>query len=147
MTLDEDCFEPHSYTLFKSPKLVQEASRNLKAIGIGSVSLAVQTTDLWYNQVVLGNIVHCFKIFTNLISTSSLHQNGFYVWKKNSQPNQKWYENISSFRKRCVVYGQHYLQTNHCWQSPAIFISHIMTLAAQTSQSIMYSPWVDFYLI
>lgn len=88
MTFDRDRFELHSYTLFKSSKMVQRAGRNLQAIKISSVSLAVQTTHLLYNEFVLDDILHCLKIFPNFISASSLHQNGFYLYDRRQTVNQ-----------------------------------------------------------
>lgn len=52
------------------------------------VSIVVQTTDPQYNKIILNNVLHFPKNFTNLISASSLHQNSFYFHGERQKVNQ-----------------------------------------------------------
>ncbi len=79
MIVGWDCLEPHSYTIFNSTKKVNGVGENLWVMSIGSVLLTVQTNNLWYNEIVIDNVLHYLNTFTNIFSIKKLHQNGYYL--------------------------------------------------------------------
>ena len=79
MCWDEKCFNPSTYELFASIRIIQEAGGTLYVTGVGDVRLTVQAPEGHYHNIVLTGVLRCPMLFTNLISASCLRKKGWYL--------------------------------------------------------------------
>ena len=72
-------------------------------MSISSVLSIIQKIEFQFSNFVLNNVLNCPKIFTNLISASSLHQNVFDLYDRR-QTAKKIQDDleISAARKKNV---------------------------------------------